>query len=75
MKIAYLTSQMKQFLLSSILLCVIVGGISISNSFDIGYLIQADLKSETHTHNSKVALNDKVEIKKSLSDKLDMEKL
>jgi hypothetical protein len=69
MRISYITSQMKQFLLSSFLMCVIAVGISVSNTFDTNYLIQADAKTANKVIHSKIALNKKVDMKKSLIQK------
>jgi hypothetical protein len=60
---------MKQFLLSSFLMCVVAVGISVSNSFDTNYLIQADVKAKNTVIHSKVALNKKVELKESIGEK------
>lgn len=68
-RVSYLTSQMKQFLLSSTLMLLFAVGITVSNSFDTNYLIQANVKSTNKAmHSKNVALTEKSSRKLEVSE-------
>lgn len=52
MKLSYLTSQTKQFLVSSVAMLFIAALITVSNTFNSTYLIQADAKSISEQQNN-----------------------